>query len=80
MVLLNNQSARPSGEFWTMSPSSFSIYANDFYAYNRVSISNNVPSPTNQTASVRPAIALKSDVGFSSGNGSKESPYIVKMD
>ena len=60
--------------YWTMTPYSASSSANMFYVRASGSIMGNAITGSR---SGRPVINLKSDVTFSSGNGTQSNPYVV---
>ena len=59
-------------DYWTMTPSNFSMgYANMWYS----GISSDIATIG---LGIRPVINLKSDVVWSSGNGTSSNPYVIK--
>lgn len=63
--------------YWTMSPSSFRAdyaYALVWYVYSDGSLNATL---TSGTIGVRPVINLKANIEITSGNGTKNAPYIV---
>ncbi len=62
-------------DYWTMSPSSFNGFsANVFGVYSNGALGGCTVSNSYR---VRPVINLKSDITFSDGNGSYDTPWIV---
>ena len=77
MLLLNNNNARKlfgssNTSSWTMSPQK-----EEFMHIISGNGGLNSYLNTKSTAYVRPAIGLKNNLYYSSGNGSKENPYII---
>ncbi len=73
-----NTSPFASGSsFWGMSPYSFdrasALFYTDRDGFYNVVIGATFPS------SVRPVISLKPGIGYTSGNGSSETPYIIEV-
>lgn len=67
-----------NGVYWLSNPQSSETETND--TYNRVVGSNgkiNTISSTGSANGVRPVISLKSDVIYSSGDGSMANPYVI---
>ncbi len=69
---LNNSSIN----WWTMSPAGFaSDYSRVWFVYTMGSLGNDGVSTTN---CLRPVIILNADTQISSGNGTKDNPFIVE--
>jgi len=67
---------KTGSDFWSMSPYSFSISAENRYVRSTGSYSNDAVS---NIYGVRPAISLKSGIEYMSGDGSTNSPYVIDM-
>ena len=81
MNLLNNNNARKTGkEYWLMSGASGAYYLTYTSTYVKsVDADGNVATtPTTTENGLRPAISLAAGAVYISGNGSMESPYIVR--
>ena len=61
--------------YWTMTPYSFSDYANNYNITNQGILNNNY---TGVTWAVRPVVSLKPGTKYRYGDGSKNNPYIVE--
>ncbi len=71
----NDSYLNTNSDYWTMTPA----YYNGSYSYNYV-VSNGVLIPKNvsEKYAVRPVITLNYDVKYTGGDGSIETPYIIK--
>ena len=79
MYLLNNSNARKTGQYyWLGSPYSFS----DFYAVERDvgTMGDMFSYYVYFTIGSRPAVSLAPGVEFSSGTGTMNDPYVIKLD
>ena len=75
--LLDNNNIRKTGQtYWIGSPYTFSYnYVSGHWSNSTGSLNiRNIST----TGGVRPAISLKPGTVYTSGNGSKNSPYIVE--
>ena len=79
MALLNNDKARVSGvPYWTMTPSYIEYDFVGSKVYRVTSTGSVTEQPTMDSLNyIRPAISLNPGMEYSSGDGSKENPYIV---
>ncbi len=76
--LLNNNTLRKTGSsYWTMTPQFYGESESIYYISSSYG-SINSGSGNTMGISIRPAITLKKNTMYSSGNGSKENPYVVK--
>ena len=77
--LINNRKIyEGKGNFWTMTPRYFMGTTSVIFVGNNESIGNNsTGNPSNYDSGIRPAISLKPGSFYTTGNGSKETPYIV---
>lgn len=74
-ILGNNSYLNTNNDYWTMTPA----YYNGAYSYNYiVSKGKLIPKNVSEKYAVRPVITLKSDVKYTSGDGSIKTPYIIK--
>ena len=78
MVLLNNNVIRNKNTYyWLLSPDSFQPHTSNF---SRVNTNGTITRyATTVPYYVLPAISLKANTKYSSGDGSKENPYIVDL-
>ncbi len=74
-IIGNNSYLNTNNDYWTMTPA----YYNGAYSYNYiVSKGKLIPKNVSEKYAVRPVITLKSDVKYTSGDGSIKTPYIIK--
>lgn len=74
-IIGNNSYLNTNSDYWTMTPA----YYNGEYSYNYiVSKEKLIPKNVSEKYAVRPVITLKSDVKYTSGDGSIKTPYIIK--
>ena len=70
-----NNFLRIDDNYWTMTPA----YYNGANAYNYIVKGNGVnPTNVSDEYGIRPVITLKSNIKYTSGDGSLETPYIVE--
>ena len=65
--------------YWTMSPSYFSVNNAHSFAWSVFSTGILYETSPSTAFGVRPVLNLSSDVLYSSGTGTEEDPYIVKL-
>ena len=73
-ILGNNGILSPSQSYWTMSPAHLDI---DYATANTDDSSNYL---IDSTAGIRPVISLKAGIKYTTGDGSRTSPYIVDVE
>ena len=79
MYLLNNNNSRKAGYYyWLASPS----YFGDNGAHSSYLLASGAMSLhyVDLTRGVRPAVSLVTDTEFTSGDGSMNNPYVIKLD
>ena len=64
-------------KWWTMSPSSYYITSSNIFSKVEKSTAANSSSQDNQNG-LRPSIALKIGAEITSGDGTVNSPYVIK--
>lgn len=69
-------------DLWTLSPADFAQHsrAANHLMTSYVSFSVRYPSPVGNSKYVRPSISLRAGVGYSSGDGSTDNPYVIDLD
>ena len=73
----NNYYLYNNANYWTMTPASFSGYANVFFIYEGGNLNIANWSVANTKTGVRPVINLDSNVTIKSGNGTSSTPYEI---
>ena len=78
--LINNYQKSINLYFWSLSLYYYSDYDHAFNVGRSGAVYSNVGNVSSASYSFRPAVSLKSNTQISSGNGTKENPYVVLTD
>ena len=76
--LINDSQKTYNLEFWSLSPLSFGFNYEFAIAVNNGGRFSENANDVGKTLDLRPAVQLKSGIQISSGNGTKDNPYIIQ--